>query len=75
MLYYGAKLFATGLSDYQVQNQDNIVLFAMGKTADREALFKWACPIEEVHLALYALKKNKIKISAESDLSIYCWNN
>lgn len=52
-------------------NQDNLVLFSMARTPQRNDLFQWACPIETSRYALYALKVHKIKITSAEQLLSY----
>jgi polar amino acid transport system substrate-binding protein len=52
-------------------NKQNRVLFSMARTAKRDDLFQWACPIETVHYVLFALKKNQFKIKSADQLTAY----
>lgn len=41
---------------YQLQHQDNFVLFTISRLKHREKLFQWACPIDRARYILFALK-------------------
>jgi len=56
---------------YDLQHQDNLVLFSTSKTNERTPLFQWACPIFNAKYALYALKSQNIKINYASELDNY----
>ena len=56
---------------YNLQHQDNLVLFATSKTEERTPLFQWACPIFRVNYVLYALKDQNIKIESAKELKDY----
>jgi polar amino acid transport system substrate-binding protein len=55
----------------RVQAQENTVLFAMARTPEREALFKWVGPIATSNTALIARKKPQIKINSIEDAKKY----
>ena len=55
-----------------LQQEDDVVLFAIAKTARRKDKFQWACPIETSETnALIALKSSKIKINNFGELAKY----
>jgi polar amino acid transport system substrate-binding protein len=54
-----------------VQSEQNTLLFSTTRTAERESMFKWACPINELKTELIALKSANIKISDKSELIKY----
>ena len=55
----------------QVQNEENVGLFAMTRSKEREKLFKWVGPIAPQTLALTALKSKHIKINSLDDIKKY----
>ncbi len=54
-----------------VQKDKNTLLFSTARTTDREAMFKWVCPIHELKTQLIALKSRAIKINNEADIQNY----
>ncbi|WP_281561178.1 transporter substrate-binding domain-containing protein [Thalassomonas sp. RHCl1] len=55
-----------------LEQQDNVVLFAIAKTKQRKDKFQWACPIETTDTnALIALKSSRIKVSSFDELAQY----
>ncbi|WDE05283.1 transporter substrate-binding domain-containing protein [Thalassomonas viridans] len=55
-----------------LEQQDNVVLFAIAQTKQRKDKFQWACPIENSDTnALIALKSSKIKVNSFDELSQY----
>ena len=54
---------------YEVQHVKNTVLFSTTRTAERESLFKWVCPIKERKTQLIAKKASNIAISDVSEVS------
>lgn len=58
--------WARGLSE--AQKTPNVVLFSMGRTAERNPLFQWACgPISESVFSLYVKADSKISIKSLDD--------
>ncbi|NRD72534.1 transporter substrate-binding domain-containing protein [Shewanella sp. VB17] len=49
----------------------NICLFAMTRTAEREALFKWVGPISKTRIVILSKKSSAIKIASPTDLNNY----
>lgn len=54
-----------------VLNTADTVLFSTTRTAEREALFKWAGPIATTRVVLLARKDRNIQINSASDLQHY----
>jgi len=54
-----------------VQEEPGSMLYSMAKTEEREKLFKWVGPIQEVNIGLVALKSRKIVISKLEDAKKY----
>ncbi len=54
-----------------VQDETNTVLFSTTRTAERESVFKWVCPINELKTELIALKSSGIKIQDQSEILKY----
>lgn len=55
-----------------LEQQDNVVLFAIAQTKRRKDKFQWACPIETTETnALIALKSSRIKINSFDELARY----
>ncbi|NAX04692.1 MULTISPECIES: transporter substrate-binding domain-containing protein [Vibrio] len=52
-------------------NTPNTVLFSMTRTDARENLFKWAGPIVESRIVLWAAKDRQIKLSSITDVNNY----
>lgn len=52
-------------------SKPNRVLFSMTRTEAREKLFKWAGPLINSDLVLFARKDRKIKITSDNDLKNY----
>ncbi len=46
------------------ERQRNVVLFAMGRTPEREALFRWVGPIYHADIALMALSSNPLRLAS-----------
>ncbi|WDE00073.1 substrate-binding periplasmic protein [Thalassomonas actiniarum] len=55
----------------ELQQNSHHVLFAVSKTAKREQMFKWACPISTVQVVLVALKSRNITINHLNELKDY----
>mgnify|MGYP000010420493 FL=1 len=58
---------------YIAQTEPGSVLFATSRTADRENMFKWVCPISTAGVALFRRKKDNFDLtstSAINDLTI-----
>ena len=49
--------------------QDNVVLFSIIKTKEREADFQWVGPIHRANVVLFSRKENHQNVSAIEDLS------
>ncbi|WDE12852.1 substrate-binding periplasmic protein [Thalassomonas haliotis] len=56
---------------YELQQNNHQVLFAVTKTQKREPMFKWACPISTVQVALVTLKSRNIMINDLRELEQY----
>lgn len=54
-----------------VQNRPGTVLFAMGRTAEREELFRWACPIMTNRQVLIGRKDRNIQIQSLAEAKRY----
>lgn len=54
-----------------VQNRPGTVLFAMGRTADREDLFRWVCPIMTNRQVLIGRKDQNIQIQSLAEAKRY----
>lgn len=55
----------------EVQAKSNAVLFSTTRTKEREAIFKWVCPINTLITEMVALKSKNIKISSNAELLNY----
>lgn len=58
--------WARGLND--VQTTPNTCLFSMGRTQDREPMFKWVGPVLSIKTSVFALKSKGLKINSNADL-------
>lgn len=56
-----------------IKSQDNIMLFAMTRTEEREPLFKWVCAIARNETHVWATKDSPIKDLSEADLPKYSY--
>ena len=54
-----------------LQQKPNVVLFATARTPQREALFKWACPIDHSEFVLLGRKADNITLGSEAEISRY----
>jgi len=54
-----------------VQEEPGSILYSMARTDEREKLFKWVGPIQEVSIGLIALKSRKIVINTLEDAKKY----
>ena len=52
----------------QVETEENTVLFAMTRNAERESKFQWVGPIYRGRYVVYAAAEKKLTLSAMSDL-------
>ncbi|MEE4359754.1 MAG: transporter substrate-binding domain-containing protein [Desulfococcaceae bacterium] len=65
------KVLPWARSYRMLQEEPGTMLYSMAKTADREKLFKWVGPIQEVTTGLVALKSRKIVIGRLEDARKY----
>ncbi len=56
---------------YMIQNNSNHMLFTMGRTPDREKLFKWVGPISKSRYVLVGLKKKSFPLKKLGDAKKY----
>lgn len=56
---------------YLLTQKPNVVLFATARTAAREPLFKWACPIGYAEVVLLALKGKSPELKSLEDAKQY----
>ena len=54
-----------------IQEDNNTVLFSMGRNAFREDMFSWVGPLYGSSLVLFSLAKRNIKINSLADLNNY----
>ncbi len=54
-----------------LQQKTNVVLFATARTPQREAIFKWACPIDHSEFVLLGRKADNITLASEAEISRY----
>ncbi|MGU5657747.1 substrate-binding periplasmic protein [Aeromonas veronii] len=54
-----------------LQQKPNVVLFATARTPQREALFKWACPIDHSEFVLLGRKADNITLGSVAEISRY----
>jgi len=54
-----------------VQKNQQTILFSMGRTDEREKLFKWVGPIYTLKIGVIAKKTKKVVIGSSSDLNKY----
>ncbi len=52
---------------YAIQNDPNVLLFSMARTADRNSLFQWIGPILESQYGFYVKADSKIVINSLND--------
>lgn len=51
----------------EIQNQPNVVLFSMARNAERNTMFQWVGPIDEISYAFYAKSGSPIVIKSLED--------
>jgi len=56
---------------YTAQTKSGSVLFATSRTADRENMFKWVCPISTSAVSLFQHKNNKYDLTTLTSISNY----
>lgn len=54
-----------------ISNQNDIMLYSMGRTAQRENLFKWVGPIAPLEIGLIGKKSKNIKINDWKEVNNY----
>ncbi|MEW7866963.1 substrate-binding periplasmic protein [Aeromonas diversa] len=59
---------------YLLTQKPNVVLFSTARTAVRDPLFKWACPIGYSEIVLLALAKRNLTLTDESTLHAYTYS-
>jgi len=53
---------------YQLQHQDNFVLFTISRLQHRETLFQWACPVDRARYILFGLKNRKFPSALANEI-------
>ncbi len=64
------KLYPWARGYLLIQREPNTVLFAMSRTAERETLFKWVCPINTNRHVLIKRADNPRRIDAHDETAI-----
>ena len=50
-----------------IQNNPNVVLFSMARNAERDGMFQWVGPIDEISYAFYSRADSKLNIKSLAD--------
>lgn len=56
---------------YQLQHQNDMVLFTVSRLEHREHLFQWACPIDPARYILFSLKHNTYRSNLAQHITNY----
>ncbi len=54
-----------------VREQPNSLVFSLARTEEREDMFKWVCPIDQLKTQLVARKSRNITIDSDDELNDY----